>query len=85
MTDMSAEQLKALLEQQVEIEVVKVTGDGRHYDVTIVSDVFIDKSKIKRQLWVYALLNPYILSGELHAIQMDTWTRAEWHKLCEEN
>lgn len=85
MTDMSAEQLEALLKQQNEIAVVNVTGDGRHYEVTIVSDVFIDKSKIKRQLWVYALLNPYIVSGQLHAIQMDTWTQAEWHKICEEN
>lgn len=84
MTHMSSDQLETLLQQQPDIAVAKVDGDGKHYTVTIVSDVFHEQSKVKRQLWVYAILNPYIVSGELHAIQLNTWTQAEWHKICGE-
>ena len=81
MTSMPVEQLEVLLRKNSDIADVKVAGDGKHYELTIISDAFVDQSKVKRQLWVYALLNPYILSGELHAIQMNTWTTAEWQKI----
>ncbi len=84
MANMSSDQIKALLEEQPDIAFAKVDGDGKHYTATIVSDVFVDQSKVKRQLWVYALLNSYITSGALHAIQLNTWTQAEWHKICAE-
>ena len=84
MSNVSPEQLKALLDQQPEIAYTCVEGDGKHYTVTIVSDVFVQKPKVKRQLWVYALLNPYIKSGELHAIELYTWTLEEWQHLCAE-
>lgn len=84
MTAMSSDQLETLLKQQPDIVVAKVEGDGRHYTVTIVSDVFVDQPKIKRQLWVYALLNPHIISGAVHALQLNTWTQGEWQKICAE-
>lgn len=81
MTSMQIEQLEVLLRTNKDIADVKVEGDGKHYELTIISDAFVDQSKVKRQLWVYALLKTYILSGELHAIQMNTWTTAEWKKI----
>ncbi len=80
MTNMPSDQLELLLKKHADIEFVKVEGDGKHYELTIVSDVFVEQSKVKRQLWVYTLLKPYILSGELHAVQMHTWTVSEWQK-----
>lgn len=59
---------------------VKVEGDGYQYQLTIVSDHFIDKSKVARQRWVYAQLNDYITTGRLHAISMKTWTENEWRQ-----
>ncbi len=59
---------------------VQVEGDGYHYELTIVSDAFIGKSKVSRQQWVYAGLKAYITSGQLHAINMKTWTKDEWEK-----
>lgn len=59
---------------------VQVKGDGYHYELTIVSDAFIGKSKVSRQQWVYACLKEYITSGQLHAINMTTWTKDEWEK-----
>lgn len=57
---------------------VSVLGDGYHYDLTVVSDLFIGKSKIARQRWVYAQINDLITTGELHAINMKTWSKEEW-------
>ncbi|HVT63345.1 MAG TPA: BolA/IbaG family iron-sulfur metabolism protein [Legionellaceae bacterium] len=82
---MNPEQIEALLKQQHEIAEVSVESDGKHYHFTVVSDAFIDLPKVKRQLWVYALLNQPIISGQLHAIHMNTWTKAEWQKIQEEN
>ena len=63
-----------------EISYVKVEGDGYHYQLTIVSDTFTEKSLVARQQWVYKKLKDYIVSGSLHAITMKTYTTEEWEK-----
>ncbi|OGV27939.1 MAG: BolA family transcriptional regulator [Legionellales bacterium RIFCSPHIGHO2_12_FULL_35_11] len=72
------EQLEKQFRDIAEIEYVKATGDGYHYQLIVVSDLFVGKSKVARQQWVYGVLNKHILSGELHAIQMQTMTKSEW-------
>lgn len=74
------EKLEERLLQEGEVEFVQVTGDGYHYQVTVVSDVFLGKSKVARQQWVYARLKDYITTGSLHALSMKTWTKEEWEK-----
>lgn len=76
----SNEQLEKHLCHQAGVEYVQVTGDGYHYQLTIVSDEFLGKSKVVRQRWVYALLKEYITTGSLHALTMKTWTKDEWEK-----
>lgn len=75
---MTNDDLEKYLRQQNGVELVQVTGDGYHYELVIVSDLFIDKSAVKRQQWVYAQLNDYIKSGNIHALTMKTWTSLEW-------
>ena len=58
----------------------KVLGDGYHYQVIIVSDAFLNKSKVARQQWVYSRINEHIASGSLHALTMQTFTNDEWEK-----
>jgi len=74
------EQLEHHLAAIADIEYVQVKGDGYHYQLTIVSDLFLAKSKVARQQWVYAQLKDYIITGSLHALSMQTWTKAEWEK-----
>ena len=62
------------------VEYVQVSGDGYHYQLIIVSDVFLGKSKVARQQWVYAQLKNDITTGSLHALSMQTWTKNEWEK-----
>jgi acid stress-induced BolA-like protein IbaG/YrbA len=57
---------------------VEVKGDGYQYQLTLVTDLFNNKTKIERQKWVYAQLNDFITTGKLHALSMKTWTKEEW-------
>jgi len=74
----SNEQLEQHLVNIGGIDHVQVNGDGYHYQLTIVTDAFVGKSKVARQQWVYAQLKDYITTGSLHALSMKTWTKAEW-------
>lgn len=75
---LSNEQIEQRFKAIEGIEFVKVEGDGYHYQLTIVGDLFADKSKVARQQWVYAQLKEYITSGSLHALTMKTLTKEEW-------
>ena len=77
---LSNEQLERCLIAVGSVEYVQVKGDGYHYQLTIVSDVFLGKSKVARQQWVYSQLNDYITTGRLHALSMNTWTKNEWEE-----
>lgn len=74
------EQLEKQFKDVAGVEYVLSEGDGYHYKLTIVSDLFNGKSKVARQKWVYSILNKHILSGSLHAIQMQTFTKSEWEE-----
>jgi acid stress-induced BolA-like protein IbaG/YrbA len=74
------EELKQYFLAIDDIDQVEVEGDGYHYQLTLVSDVFSGKTKVARQQWVYAKMKDYIISGQLHAVNMQTWTKAEWEK-----
>ena len=73
-------ELEQRLSALAEVEYVQVKGDGYHYQLTIVTDEFLGKSKVARQQWVYAQLKDYIITGSLHALSMQTWTKEEWEK-----
>ncbi|MDR3442495.1 MAG: BolA/IbaG family iron-sulfur metabolism protein [Legionella sp.] len=75
---LSNEEVEQKLRSIDEVFFVKVDGDGYRYEVTVVSDVFLSKSKVARQQWVYAQLKEFITTGMLHAISMKTWTKEEW-------
>ena len=64
-----------------DVSFTKATNEGTHYHLIIVANVFLNKTKMQRQQWVYNHLKEYIINGEIHALTMQTWTEAEWeHK-----
>ena len=75
---MEPEAVKALLQAQWPGCSVEVEGDGRHFNLVIIDDVFDGARKIKRQQMVYAVLNEHISAGTIHAVNMQTFTPAEW-------
>lgn len=54
-----------------------VDGDGYKYQVEAVSDLFAGLNAVKRQQYVYKILNPYIADGRIHAVSLRVQTPAE--------
>ncbi len=73
--------IKATLAKAGQFDHLTVEGDGYHYHITVVADFFDNMSKIKRQQWIYEILNDFILSGALHAITIKAYTPSEWSKI----
>lgn len=74
------EQIEQHLRECSEIQQAFVSGDGYHYQITVISNHFIGQSKVARQRWVYSKLKHYITEGSLHALSMTTLTNEEWEK-----
>ncbi len=76
----SNERVAELLLSNPEVHVAEVEGDGYHYHLLVVSDIFLGKNKVARQQWVYGKLKEHIASGMLHALTMRTLTKNEWEE-----
>ena len=57
-----------------------VEGSEAKYEVQIVSNVFDGKSIIQRHKLIYALLDNYIKTGEIHALTIKAMTISESKK-----
>lgn len=77
---MDPQEVKNLIEAGLPGCQVTVTGDGSHFDVTVIGEVFADLTPVKKQQLVYATVNERITSGELHALSIKTYTPEEWKK-----
>ena len=75
---MDDSQIKALLQAELPECDIQVGGDGRHVELVVVGDVFEGARTIKRQQMIYAILNEHIAAGTIHAVMMQTYTKAEW-------
>ncbi|MCX8514198.1 MAG: BolA/IbaG family iron-sulfur metabolism protein [Burkholderiales bacterium] len=54
-----------------------VTGDGQHFDAVVVSDDFINKSRLQRHRMIYAALGDK-MRQEVHALSMKLYTILEF-------
>jgi len=59
---------------------ITVTGDGSHFEVVAVGEVFAGLTPVKKQQMVYGTVNDLITSGELHALTIKAYTPAEWEQ-----
>ena len=75
---MNADELKSLIAAGIPCEHIEVTGDGRHWYTTIVSDDFEGRRAIQRHQRVYATLGQKMHTDEVHALSMKTYTPSEW-------
>lgn len=75
---MTSEEVKQLLESALTDCDVQVQGDGSHYDIVVVGDVFEGLTPVKKQQLVYGALNDKISDGSIHAVNMKTYTRTQW-------
>ncbi len=75
---MHADEVKALLDAGLENCEVQVQGEGSHFDILVVGEIFAGLRPVKKQQIVYAVLNEHIASGAIHAVNIRTLTPAEW-------
>ncbi|WP_368938815.1 BolA family protein [Morganella morganii] len=57
-----------------------VTGDGSHFQVIAVGDLFDGMSRVKQQQAVYAPLMEYIADNRIHALSIKAYTPAQWER-----
>ncbi len=71
------EQIKQAIETSVPDSTAEVGGDGRHFDIQVVSPVFEGKRTLEKQRIVYAALNDLMAGSNapVHAIaRLETLT-----------
>ena len=75
---MQAQEVKQLVENNLENTQVEVAGEGCNFELTVISDELAALRPVKRQQAVYAVLNPLIADGTIHAVTMKFFTQAKW-------
>lgn len=67
---MQAIEVKGFLESRLPDTRVEVQGQGCDFQLKLYNDELFALTPVKRQQRVYALLNPWILDGTIHAVSM---------------
>jgi len=75
---MQPEAIQKLIEEGIDGVQVTVTGDGSHFQATVIGACFEGKSMVQQQKMVYAVLNEHINSGAIHALSIKTYTPEQW-------
>jgi acid stress-induced BolA-like protein IbaG/YrbA len=64
-----------------EVEVRDTTGTGDHFEARVVSPAFTGKTMVQQHQLVYAPLQEWLKTGELHALALKTYSPEQWKKL----
>ena len=75
---MDAATVKALLQSHLGDCEFHVQGEGSHYDIVAIGPMFEGLRPVKKQQLVYAALSEQIADGSIHAVNIRTFTPAEW-------
>ncbi|MEZ5573643.1 MAG: BolA/IbaG family iron-sulfur metabolism protein [Halioglobus sp.] len=75
---MDAASVKKLLQDHMSECEFHVQGEGNRYDIAAIGDVFEGLRPVKKQQLVYAALRDQIADGSIHAVNIRTFTPAEW-------
>lgn len=77
---MQLTEIEALLLAALPLTEVHVKGDGNHFQVIAVGDMFDGMSRVKKQQAIYAPLMEKIATNEIHALSIKAFTPAEWSR-----
>lgn len=77
---MDPKEIEAKLLASLSLEACYVKGEGGHYQVIAVSEIFNDMSRVKKQQTVYAPLVDEIAANTIHALSIKTFTPQQWQK-----
>jgi acid stress-induced BolA-like protein IbaG/YrbA len=71
------EEIESYIRQGLACDLVRVAGDGQHFEAEIVSTAFRGKSRVQQHQLVYRALGDR-MREEIHALSMQTYTPEEW-------
>lgn len=77
---MENSEIKDVLMNALALEEVQVTGDGSHFQVIAVGELFGTMSRVKQQQAIYAPLMEYIADNRIHALSIKAYTPEEWKR-----
>lgn len=75
---MQAEEVKQMVESQLQGCEVITAGEGCDFQVTVIGDLFAGLTPVKKQQLVYACLNEHIATGAIHALTIKAYTPEQW-------
>lgn len=75
---MNAQDLIELMQSHFPNAIIEAANQGNKFDVRVVDDSFDGKRPVQRQQAVLALVNDKFASGEIHALNIQALTHAEW-------
>ncbi|EJF7710231.1 BolA family iron metabolism protein IbaG [Providencia rettgeri] len=77
---MDTNEIKQVLMEKLSLSEAIVTGDGSHFQVIAVGDMFDGMSRVKQQQAIYAPLMEYIADNRIHALSIKAYTPAQWER-----
>lgn len=77
---MNPKDIEELLRAALELDEVYVKGEGSHYQVIAVGDMFAEMSRVKQQQTIYAPLKDKIADGSIHALSIKAFTPEKWRR-----
>ncbi|MCE0555772.1 MULTISPECIES: BolA family protein [unclassified Motilimonas] len=77
---MDPKEIEAKLLAALPLEACYVKGEGSHFQVIAVSDMFADMSRVKKQQAIYAPLMEEIAANTIHALSIKAFTPQQWQK-----
>jgi acid stress-induced BolA-like protein IbaG/YrbA len=75
---MDAATVKAMLQDHLSDCEFHVQGEGSHYEITAIGEVFEGLRPVRKQQLVYGALSDCIADGSVHAVNIRTFTPAQW-------
>jgi acid stress-induced BolA-like protein IbaG/YrbA len=76
---MHAHEIKLMIEAGLADSTAEVTGDGTHFEATVVCPAFEGKTLLARHRLVYATLGEKV-GGAIHALSIRAFTPEEWER-----
>lgn len=75
---METSEIQSVLMAALPLQETIVTGDGSHFQVIAVGEMFGELSRVKKQQAIYAPLAAYLADNRIHALSIKTYTPEEW-------
>ncbi|WES90549.1 BolA family iron metabolism protein IbaG [Dickeya fangzhongdai] len=77
---MENNEIKDVLMSALALQEVHVSGDGSHFQVIVIGELFKGMSRVKQQQAIYAPLMEYIADNRIHALSIKAYTPEEWQR-----